>query len=335
VASYRITPDQVEAWVARHFEYKTRRGGTELIMTNPFVPDDTQYKFNISLEPKYSKRDTEQKLKTFWVHDWRPHYQKWDSSFVKFVQRFKNCSFWEAIKDIGGTYSRLIHFPYKKAEKQEEIEPERIVELPTGSISFREDGDTLRKIALNYLKRRKLTEDTVLSHDLHYSAAFVVFPYYEYGMMVFWQARDLLNKRFTFPDTKTTGLEKADYIYGFDHVEPLQDVYVVEAIIDALTIGDGALAIGGDSISKKQRRKIKALRPGRVILCPDNDDAGRVLIKSMYKEMRIKYPSLYFVLPPDPHKDWNDYEVAEGHGAARKYIESNAQKITPPALFHL
>lgn len=333
--SYKITAEQVEDWVSRNFDYKTRRGGSEIIMPNPFVPGDTQYKFNISLVPKYSKRDVEQKLKTFWVHDWRPDHQDWDSSFVKFVQRYKKCSFWEAIKDIGGTYSRLIHFPHKR-EKEEEEEVEYIVELPSGSISFRDKKEgKIRKIALNYLRKRGLPEESVISHGLHYSAAFVVFPYFEYGMMVFWQARDLLSKKFAFPDTEKTGLEKSNYLYGFDHVEPTQTVYMVEAVIDALTVGDGALAIGGDSMSKKQVQKLRSLLPGKIILCPDNDDAGRALLKSMYADLRPRNPSLYFAVPPDPHKDWNDLEVAMGPGTARKHIEANARKLTPPVLFRL
>ena len=82
----KLTSDQIENWVARHFEYKRRKGGDELLICNPFVPGDNKYKFNISTVAKESKRT---KHSNYWVHDWRPSAQQYNGSFLKFVQRYK------------------------------------------------------------------------------------------------------------------------------------------------------------------------------------------------------------------------------------------------------
>ena len=115
----KLTSDQIENWVARHFEYKRRKGGDELLICNPFVPGDNKYKFNISTVAKESKRT---KHSNYWVHDWRPSAQQYNGSFLKFVQRYKGCTFKEAIKDICGEgidlRAILDNTKWKKREKE-------------------------------------------------------------------------------------------------------------------------------------------------------------------------------------------------------------------------
>src|SRR5574339_160686 len=94
----KLEPAQIESWVARHFDYKRRKNGEELLICNPF-DGDTGFKFNISTQPKKSKKTG---AVGFWVHDWRPSASAHNGSFVKFVQRYKGLTFREAIKDICG-----------------------------------------------------------------------------------------------------------------------------------------------------------------------------------------------------------------------------------------
>jgi len=95
MAVMRLTPDQIESWIARHFEYRRRKGGEELIIRNPFIPNDQKFKFNISTRLK----ETKQGYKGYWVHDWRPSSQQYNMSFIRFVQLYKGLTFKEALKD--------------------------------------------------------------------------------------------------------------------------------------------------------------------------------------------------------------------------------------------
>lgn len=322
---YDIKPEQIEAWVARHFDqYKKRRGGLEIVMPNPFVNDD-KFKFNICLEKKASKHNPD--YATYWVHDWREKYQCYDSSFVKFVQRYKGISYYEAIKDVGGKVHRTIIDPSNLEEDEQEDDAEQLVEPPDGALFFRDsDNSMIKKIALNYLNKRAITEQKAKAYGLGYSADNIILFYYEYTLLVYWQTRSLFGKVFRFPENTN----KSDFLYGFDTVEPTQTVYIVESPIDAITIGDGALAIGGDAISKKQVRKLRMLLPGKVIICTDNDDSGRALIKDIYFNIKPFFKHIYYVLPPHPYKDWNEYEVKKGYGSAVSYINNHAARLTPP-----
>ena len=331
---YKITPGQIEAWVVKNFDdFKIRRGGLEIVMPNPFVLGDDKYKFNICLEKKARKKDPHGP-ETYWVHDWREHNQRWDSSFVKFVQRYKNISFYQAIKEIGGTVSHSILRPENKDEpaQEQEEEVQKAIDLPAGTIMFRDASHgPLREMALRYLRKREISEAKAIAHNLGYGADCIVFPYYEYDILVCWQTRSILEKEFAFPN----GAEKEKYLYGFDNVEPTEAVYIVESPIDALTIGDGGLAIGGDSLSDNQIRKLRALLPGTVVLCTDNDSAGRALIKSSYFRLRPYFKDIQYALPPDPHKDWNDLDKECGEGASRAYLESRASRLTPPIALRI
>jgi len=299
-------------------------------MANPFIPGDTKYKFNISLVERENRHGT----KNYWVHDWRPDCQEWDGSFIKMVMKYKGFSYFEAIKDVcGEDLSFTLFTPKEEEEKAPEVEI--VVQPPSDATSFREkQGNMLRDIALRYLSKRCISEETAIKHSLSYTASAVVFPYFEYGMLVYWQLREILSKRFLFPSSDI-GCTKDQFLYGFDQIEPGDSVYITESIIDSLTIGDSAVAFGGDSFSSTQLRKLRSLSPGRVIIAPDRDDAGKALVKKFFFLARDFFPDLHMILPPTDFKDWNELDQSLGLGASRDYVENHSIRLTPPAIFNL
>ena len=330
--SLKLTQDQIERWVARHFEYKRRKNGEELLINNPFIPGDDGFKFNISTIPKKSKKS---KNENYWVHDWRPSAQQYNGSFIKFVQRYKGYTFKEAIKDVCGqnVELRLILSENKPKVEEEERQIQRL-ELPVNAVPISSDKNPkFREMAIRYLASRGINYTDAVSFRIHYTPTMVVFPYLEYDEIVYWQGRSLSPaiKTFEFPDQRLVGVGKSDFIYGFDNAEPGQPVYITEAIFDALTIGPGGLASGGAKLSESQKRKIRALGPSRVVLCPDNDQEG---LASVYQNWTLLNPyfDVYFVLPPKT-KDWNDWVKAADDKqlalkAIRTYIAQNTQKLT-------
>jgi len=325
-----ITPDQIETWIAARFEYKTRRGGNEILICNPFIGDD-KFKFNICLEKKESRRSGRS---NYWVHDWR--YSEYDGSFINFVQKHENCSYPEAVKQVTGVaVSPRAHLRMAMAKKMKDVEEaEYSIKLPDSAIPLRPKKDhKVRQIALNYLASRGISEEQAIRHRIHYDVSSLYFPYYEYDYLVYWQARDILNKRFEFPELGA-GAGKSDFLYGFDQIEPGQVIFLTEAIIDAISLGEGGLAAGGaGELSKRQIKKLKALNPGIVVLAPDNDNAGRETIRSNFYLLRRKF-RLEYVIPPKGYKDWNDLERGKP-GSAYEYAEANRERLDPPTLFML
>lgn len=322
----KLTPAQIENWVSRHFEYKRRSGGKQLVVCNPY-DGDTGWHFWISTSLTENKHGK----KGIWVHDFRPDKYQYSTSFVKFVQTYKNLSYFDALKEICGGNVKLAD--KLRAQRAEEIkEPEIIkrIELPKCRMFSEKVESKARDMALMYLNDRCISEGVAIRYSLGYTPTQIVFPYFEFGELVYWQKREIGSKIFEFPSEGETSLKKTDFLFGFDQIEPGSDVAITEAIIDSISIGDFAVATGGAGIGELQARKIKAMRPSRVILCPDNDKAGKKSLRHDYELLRGMLPgeSLFMCIPPDPFKDWNGMDQDQSSGASRQYIRCNAESLT-------
>jgi DNA primase len=331
----RLTPQQIEAWVARHFEYQTRRGGEELVIRNPFIRDD-KFKFNISTKLKEISTK-EGKISNYWVHDWRPTEAHHNSSFFKFVQKVKGCTFPEAVKDVlgEGVDLRAILYNARPKKIEEEPEPEVIFKLPDQARPITDESlPKARQCAINYLASRCVTYEDAKSFKIFYTPTMVVFPYLEYDMIVYWQGRTTIGKRFEFPDAGEAGRGKSDYLYGFDFAEPGGQVYVTESIFGALSLGPGGLASGGAQMQARQIRKIRALNPSSVVLAPDNDVEG---IRSLRPNFQLisPYCAIKYVLPPAGIKDWNEMDQKLGAGSARRFMLAEQKPLTLVGLLAL
>jgi len=326
--SYRLfkpRPEQIEAWVLRHFpDCKRRKNGEEININN--IDGDTNFHFGIN-------------TKKAQCHDWRPGHQSTDGSFIKFVQRYRNISFHEAVKEVCGADINLRSLLLDKEPKEEENEA--YLSLPDGSTPFSERGKSrLREVSLNYLKSRGIPESRAIQYNLHFTASGIVFPYYEYEILVYWQSRSIIGKDFLFPLEEKVGVKKTQFVYGFDHVEPLTDVIVVESIFGAFAIGEDTVATGGASMDKAQVRKIRALRPERVILAPDNDEAGRKsLCDNFFKLDPYFHGKIWFSLPPanvklkgKNIKDWSELGEKFGWDAPKKILDAGLSKLDQSKL---
>jgi len=293
--------------VKTHFpDYKERRNGEELIINNPF-DNDTGYHFNIN------------NIKGV-CHDWRsnnwatinPRTGHHSTTFLNFVRLYRKCSWQQALKEVMGAHTYAII--KRKSEPEERIEQ---ISLPNGSMSIIGSSESLMsKVVTNWLKSRGVTVKQIAEYNIHHLASDVVWPYYEYNVLVYWQTRSILSKRFTFP---AKNVADKNYFYGFDSVELASYVIITEAIFGVLTLGSQTLASGGALMSEKLVHKLKLLDPiDGIILAPDNDKAGIASLASnslLLQHMKYK---VYYSLPPKIKigvdekgkdrftKDWND-----------------------------
>lgn len=329
-----ISPDQIESWVARYFDYKPRKSGEELRICNPF-DGDTGYHFNISIVKAT-------------CNDWRGN--EWvginprtgepnKCTFLKFVQLYKGCSFPEAIKDVLGASFDIRSFrAARKYQEQKESQEKAALCLPDGSRPLREASGKIASGLKAYLKSRGIDDRKLAKYRMMYDSFEIVWPYYEYDELVYWQSRSRINKRFNFPP-ESTGVKKSEFIYGFDYIEPSSYLIITEAILDAQTIDEQSAASGGAIIQPKQARKIKALNPRNgIVLAPDNDVAGMQSILSNYKILeQFRFP-IYFSIPPEIEyeengekkvtKDWNDVGKVEGWKRVKPILDKNTEKLS-------
>jgi hypothetical protein len=164
---------------------------------------------------------------------------------------------------------------------------------------------------------RGIDRNKIEKYGILHAGLDVVWPYFEFDDLVYWQSRSRTDKRFLFPDI-SVGVGKGDFLYGFDQVEPASYLIITEAIFDCQTLEHQCVASGGAELIDRQLRKIKFLGPkDGIILAPDNDIAG---IKSILANARILDAlgyKLLFSVPPEIEydnedgtknvtKDWND-----------------------------
>lgn len=303
----RPSPEQILAWVQANFEYKTRKGGHELCICNPF-DGDTGYNFNI---------DTGDGL----CHDWRGDgwVGKYKRTFLRFVQLYRKCTWTRAVKEVCGasTSTASLYYRLRQGDQAKEEAKEQSISLPPGSQKLLEsDQPKMAGMLMKWLRSRGVDNDHIKIYDLHHQHDNVVWPYYEYDELVYWQSRNRLNKIYRFPD-ESVGVTKGMFLYGFDMVEPSDYAIVVEAIFGAHTLGEQTLASGGAVLTPMQVRKLRALNPVKgVILSPDNDKAGIGSLAANW-ELIKPYFSVYYSLPPKIEymdsdgkkqrtKDWNE-----------------------------
>lgn len=321
---FKPKPHQISEWIETNFDFRTRKSGSEYLICNPF-DGDTGYNFNISPEKGI-------------CHDWRG--DEWargkSRTFLRFVQVYRNCSFTDAVKEVcgKGVSLKALYAKIAKEKQEEEEEQQYDISLPPESSKLIDSQDSLNgKILINWLKNRGIGLDAIERYDLHYHAMYVIWPYYEFGSLVYWQERDRMNKMFRFPPEQV-GVTKGMFLYGFDMVEPCQYIIINEAIIDSMTLEDQAIASGGAVLTPMQVKKIRALNPEEgVILAPDNDLAGLKSLVSNYK-LLSPYCRVFYSIPPkikiksDKYtKDWNDLGKVMPWNDIRKVFEDNIKPL--------
>lgn len=113
--------------------------------------------------------------------------------------------------------------------------------------------------------------------------------------------------------------DKSEFLFGLDKARRLikNTVYVVEGYMDAISgyqMGIPTVAYCSNELHRDQIRMLNNYlrRDTTVVICPDNDDAGRKRIPRVRDYFKAISPSrqVRVVLMPDGYKDMNDLLLA-------------------------
>ena len=88
------------------------------------------------------------------------------------------------------------------------------------------------------------------------------------------------------------GFKKSRFLFGQTHITNPEVLYVVEGALDAMWLdqhGYNAVAILGAVVSNTQIDMLSFLNPSQVVLCLDNDEAGRKGIEKGITGMRNRF----------------------------------------------
>ena len=110
------------------------------------------------------------------------------------------------------------------------------------------------------------------------------------------------------------GFRKSKTLFGLKHLQEVETLFVVEGALDAMWLdqhGYPSVAILGASISPSQINLLGTYNPNEIVLCLDNDDAGKKGIAKATVDMRNRF-MLSYVDFPDNRKDFQEIrEVKE------------------------
>lgn len=349
----RIPTRKIIAWIESNFEYKTRKNGEEYLICDPF---DGDAKFRFSINP--DKGVCHSWHGDDWAGPINPQTGKRNCSVVKFVKVYRKCSYRQALEELlGATEDVSAYLRPEGRVSTAEVQRTIIVALPDGVELLATSTDRQAKHLISWLVTRGYTLEDIEQAELYHLGMDIYWPYFEFEMLVYWQARSRLNKRFEFPDeyvydddgnivAKAEG-SKGDFLYGFDRVEPVSYLIITEAIFDQHTLGDQALASGGADLTTNQIKKLKILGPRKgIILAPDNDKAG---IQSAIRNANLLKAhgfDVYYSLPPRYKyeedgevkftKDWNEIgQKVTGFAKVRKIHDDNIKKATTQEILRL
>lgn len=349
----QIPAGKIITWVKQNFDYKIRKSGEEYLICDPFDGDS---KFRFSINPDKGLCGSWHGNE--WAGPVNPKTGKRNCSVVKFIKVYRKCSYREALAELLGATEDITS--YLRPEGRigaSEVERVVAVALPDGLELLATGKGAQAKALRSWLKIRGYTIESMEKAELYHLGMDVFWPYFEFEMLVYWQARSRLNKRFEFPDEnvwkngeiigKTEGT-KGDFFYGFDEIEPASYVMITEAIFDQNTLGEQCLASGGAGLTANQVKKLKILGPRKgIILSPDNDGAG---VGSAIRNKQVLDPlgfPIYCSIPPKLKyiedgeekytKDWNEIYVKLGVSVkeVRSIHDSRIKKMNTQEILRL
>lgn len=137
---------------------------------------------------------------------------------------------------------------------------------------LRERFANLTQGAFKGMVRAKGITYTGLDYNVREWAARIVFPAYYEGLAVSFQGRSfapLSKAKYRTAEPENERVHHKTFLWGIDGV-PYNTVIVCEGVMDALSIGDGAVHTHGVEWTKEQARMLALF--DKVYICYDNED---------------------------------------------------------------
>lgn len=322
---YKIPPEKIKKWVETNFQVqKVRKNGRELVIINPLTGHNKpRLNINIDTGGAWDWGGPE------WAGDPNPRTGKRPCHIIRFVQLYRGVSFREALRELVGNDALSYFYQIEKQEERKE-EPSTALscDIPPGYHLLLDPNSKTRAPLWAYLLSRGYTEQEIINNQIHYRSSNILWPYTEFGEIVYMQSRNIYNKSFWFPSTDVKDRDdniighldvtRDDVLYGFDDVPRSEYIIIAESIFDKNTLGQHCLASGGVILSDGQLKRIKFIGPKQgVVLAPDNDrPAIESILTNAPRIMNMGY-KVFFSIPPkieytNPKgeitftKDWNE-----------------------------
>lgn len=209
----------------------------------------------------------------------------------------------QLIMDIEGftEYHELISFlnngqfdELQFKEEKIELAESKPIYLPEGFRNISLGDSQLAKSIRGYVKKRGFSVDQFSRYGIGYGTmgetyGYLIIPFYYHGQLKYYNARNVIGKgpRYNNPDKDITGLGKQFLIFNHDALEMYRSVFICEGALNALTMGDRAIATMGKAISKYQINELLKAPCERYVILLD-PDAKEYAINLAFKLVNYK-----------------------------------------------
>lgn len=213
----------------------------------------------------------------------------------------------QLIMDIEGftEYHELISFLNNGQFDELQFKEEKIklaeskpIYLPEGFRNISLGDSQLAKSIRGYVKKRGFSVDQFSRYGIGYGTmgetyGYLIIPFYYHGQLKYYNARNVIGKgpRYNNPDKDITGLGKQFLIFNHDALEMYRSVFICEGALNALTMGDRAIATMGKAISKYQINELLKAPCERYVILLDfdaRDYAINLALKLVaYKKVKV------------------------------------------------
>lgn len=227
----------------------------------------------------------------------------------------------QLIMDIEGftEYHELINFlnngqfdELQFKEEKIELAESKPVYLPDGFKLINQGTSQVARSIRNYMSSRGFTIEELSKHGIGYVATegpffgYLIIPYYYKGTLRYYNARNVIGQgpRYNNPNKDITGLGKEFIIFNQDALDMYSSIFICEGAINALTMGDRAIATMGKAISAYQVNQLIKSPVDRFILLLD-PDAIKYSINLAFK--LVAYKKVKVIQLPE-NKDCNDLQ---------------------------
>lgn len=163
-------------------------------------------------------------------------------------------------------------------EEKIELASRKSVYLPEGFKLLNQGTSQLSRSIREYIRSRGFDCEELSKKGMGYCSTgdlfgYLIIPYYYKGTLRYYNARSVISRgpRYNNPNKDITGLGKEFIIYNQDALDMYRSIYICEGAINALTMGDRAIATMGKAISAYQINLLLKSTVDRFIILLDPD----------------------------------------------------------------
>lgn len=174
------------------------------------------------------------------------------------------------------------------------------LQLPEGFRLLTHGDSQVSRTIRNYCKRRGFKPEYLAKNGVGYCSTgdllgYLILPFFYDGHLKYYNARNVIGRgpRYNNPPTDVTGIGKEFIIFNHDALQMYNSIYICEGVINALTMGERAIATMGKSVSAYQVNELIKAPAKRYILLLDPDAKDKALNLALklipYKDVKVVF----------------------------------------------